>query len=601
MIARSSRAANSAGRLILIVLAAFLALPLGLVDVVEARDPSNPRDFFGMVGRDPWYEFSTDPERYPNSLNRTFLETTMADKAELGVGWVRIEFHAENDQPVGPGWVDWSKHDWFINELAPKYGIKVLLLLGSGVLVDLDETYKFHRINDRPDSQGRNHYTRTYVERVREIAERYGTNVAAYEILNEPNANQILDWETDGEMSEVNPLIYGRLAVDTYEAIKGVNPAIQVIAGSMLYRPRPGGYQHVDWMYNVYDSPAVKAFVNQHGRHPWDGIAIHPYFLTPPEIVTHLNEFRGLQGSFGDSTGVWVTEVGFRGAPPPWSSYGIMDPTESELEQAQFLHDVYTLLRDQTPYVTRVFWFKYEDFGAGTYHNWGLVRLRDANFRYSPNGSPWPRKYAYGVYQQLARPERLPTAPQGPPADEGPRVRYFPHTGQTLRDPFLSYWEQHGGLDMFGYPKTRVFFVRGRPVQYFERARFEYWPEHKGTPWEVQLGLLGRYVTRHVTFDPQPPPESPSTNGSWTYFPQTGQYLAFGFKSYWEQNGGLDIFGYPISPEIQEVNPADGQVYAVQYFERARFEWHPEHRGTRYEVQLGLLGNQVLAAPGWYR
>jgi hypothetical protein len=49
------------------------------------------------------------------------------------------------------------------------------------------------------------------------------------------------------------------------------------------------------------------------------------------------------------------------------------------------------------------------------------------------------------------------------------------------------------------------------------------------------------------------------------------------------------------------VNPADRKEYTVQYFERARFEWHPETRGTLYEVQLGLLGTQALATLGWYR
>jgi hypothetical protein len=37
----------------------------------------------------------------------------------------------------------------------------------------------------------------------------------------------------------------------------------------------------------------------------------------------------------------------------------------------------------------------------------------------------------------------------------------------------------------------------------------------------------------------------------------------------------------------------------VQYFERARFEWHPDNIGTPYEVLLGLLGNQLLVEKGW--
>ena len=40
---------------------------------------------------------------------------------------------------------------------------------------------------------------------------------------------------------------------------------------------------------------------------------------------------------------------------------------------------------------------------------------------------------------------------------------------------------------------------------------------------------------------------------------------------------------------MAEVNPADGKQYTVQYFERNRFEWHPENPQA-LNVQLGLLG-----------
>src|SRR5262249_29825445 len=35
----------------------------------------------------------------------------------------------------------------------------------------------------------------------------------------------------------------------------------------------------------------------------------------------------------------------------------------------------------------------------------------------------------------------------------------------------------------------------------------------------------------------------------------------------------------------------------VQYFERNRFEYHPENKGTQYEVLLGLLGTQKGGFP----
>ena len=64
--------------------------------------------------------------------------------------------------------------------------------------------------------------------------------------------------------------------------------------------------------------------------------------------------------------------------------------------------------------------------------------------------------------------------------------------------------------------------------------------------------------------------------------------------------GGLAIYGYPISEEIPELSPTDGQTYTVQYFERNRLEYHPE-LPEAYRVSLGLLGVQVLQQRGWIR
>jgi hypothetical protein len=63
------------------------------------------------------------------------------------------------------------------------------------------------------------------------------------------------------------------------------------------------------------------------------------------------------------------------------------------------------------------------------------------------------------------------------------------------------------------------------------------------------------------------------------------------FRDYWEGHGGLYQFGFPLSPGFREV-AADGNTYWVQYFERARFEWHPEN-APPYDVLLGLLGNEI--------
>ena len=82
------------------------------------------------------------------------------------------------------------------------------------------------------------------------------------------------------------------------------------------------------------------------------------------------------------------------------------------------------------------------------------------------------------------------------------------------------------------------------------------------------------------------------------YYEDTGHNLCDTFLAYWESNGGLPVFGYPITEEYEEENLDTGETYTVQYFERERFEYHPENAGTEYEVLLGRLGNEVLLLQG---
>ena len=57
----------------------------------------------------------------------------------------------------------------------------------------------------------------------------------------------------------------------------------------------------------------------------------------------------------------------------------------------------------------------------------------------------------------------------------------------------------------------------------------------------------------------------------------------------------LALFGYPIS-EPQMEQGADGTMYLTQWFERARFEYHPGNAAP-YTVLLGRLGAEMLTAP----
>ncbi|MEO5952048.1 MAG: DUF5107 domain-containing protein, partial [Chloroflexia bacterium] len=165
--------------------------------------------------------------------------------------------------------------------------------------------------------------------------------------------------------------------------------------------------------------------------------------------------------------------------------------------------------------------------------------------------------------------------------------RFYTETGKTLAPEFLTYFDSKGGLPLFGYPLTDPETEGGFKVQYLERARIEYHPENARTPYEVQLGLLGSIQTSGRQF---PPANGGSTTTTATrvFFPETGHSLSDKFLEYWNNNGGLALFGYPISEPLTEGN------FTVQYFQRNRFELHPEDAGTSYEVQLGLLGRDML-------
>ncbi|HUZ00275.1 MAG TPA: glycoside hydrolase domain-containing protein [Thermomicrobiaceae bacterium] len=80
-------------------------------------------------------------------------------------------------------------------------------------------------------------------------------------------------------------------------------------------------------------------------------------------------------------------------------------------------------------------------------------------------------------------------------------------------------------------------------------------------------------------------------------FPQTGHGIGGGFYQFWAHHGGVPIFGYPLTDEVQEPG-ADGKPITVQWFERARFEWHPGADPANWDVVLGRLGAEALVRAG---
>jgi len=167
---------------------------------------------------------------------------------------------------------------------------------------------------------------------------------------------------------------------------------------------------------------------------------------------------------------------------------------------------------------------------------------------------------------------------------EAERVRYFPETHHTVTGDFLAFYESALNPELvFGYPITEAYQdqSKGRLVQYYERARFERYPEN---PEELRVKLTPLGEIFHETTNEFP------TQGNLPgcrYYPESGKYVCYAFLELFKSHGGAAQFGYPISNfEIRDER-------IVQYFQRARFEWHPE-LPTGHKVQITDLGRQYF-------
>jgi len=153
-------------------------------------------------------------------------------------------------------------------------------------------------------------------------------------------------------------------------------------------------------------------------------------------------------------------------------------------------------------------------------------------------------------------------------AQSNGRSHYVSSTGHWISGAFLEKYENATNPEwIYGDPITDEFIDKesGRKIQYFERARFEYYPDEVDG-LKVKQTNLGYYLYEKGS----PLANIPDMPGC-KEFSETGFKVCYAFLDFFESNGGVIQFGYPISSfEIQ-----DGWI--VQYFQNVRFEWHSDN------------------------
>jgi hypothetical protein len=167
-------------------------------------------------------------------------------------------------------------------------------------------------------------------------------------------------------------------------------------------------------------------------------------------------------------------------------------------------------------------------------------------------------------------------------------VRYYGATQRYVAFGFRNYFDQQGGIERFGLPITDEFERKGITSQYFQRTRLEFHPELGGV---VTQGNVGKELLEVFGGLPErsAPPRGDLPAGI-RYFPETGHYVSFAFKQYFESKGGEAVLGLPVSEEVVY------QGITAQWFEKARLEWHPEIGSG--VVLLGLVGDELAKTEG---
>lgn len=226
--------------------------------------------------------------------------------------------------------------------------------------------------------------------------------------------NPIRHWEIWNEQDicvpefcvRIEPESYAALLVETYHAIKAIDPGATVVFGGLS----PKGFEYTEnYLADFYATTAAQDHYAEHGYHPFDVMACHPYpetFTNPRFGMANVIDTRikAVMNANGDAhKKVWLTEMG-------WNSSHV-----SQNQQASYLTSSFEIMDTHVdpanpglgPYVERYFWFHYRDFG--TTDDWGL---RTADLA--------TEKPSYAAYDALG-PEAV-TKPIPPPETAPPGV-----------------------------------------------------------------------------------------------------------------------------------------------------------------------------------
>lgn len=330
--------------LILIALLACLALP-----AAAAGQPA----YRGFQVHSLWYERSNAEMQHELDL----IQELGGNVVRVDVGWSSLESDGKGEYT-----------QWYLDKLdrlaqeASSRNMKVIATLGTTPCwaSSAPETLK-QGCSGRWWDRGVQNYPPTnagdFGDAARFLTARYGTELAALEVWNEPNTERFL-------VAPNRASAYAALVKAAYPAAKAGNSAVPVIIGALAAADRP----FLDELY----AQGIKGY--------YDGISVHPYneWRDPYDrwqpqwkkytFLPGMEWIREGQVAAGDNTPLWITEFG-------WDTCTGSSWCVNEAQQADYLVKAFQILNTLN-YVhgATAYELRDESTDKGEFEgNWGLV------------------------------------------------------------------------------------------------------------------------------------------------------------------------------------------------------------------------------------
>lgn len=266
---------------------------------------------------------------------RAVVDARLDDLVAAGIFWLRLPLLWELIQPRPTPEFRYGGYDYIIRQARARC-IQVLGLLAF--TPDWAAAPQLVPSGADSDHKPPPASAQTYASYVRTTVARYGDQVAAWEVWNEPDLP--LFWT--GTAAQ-----YAELLAMAYQAIKSVSPDAPVIGGALA----TGG-------------PNVRrdflAAILADRRYPagqfMDILSIHINMRTPDDIKQQVQLAQETLARAGVSKPIWATEAQYPSdsAAQPFDSY-----REGEAGQARYLRDALIAGRDAG--LARLFWWAHQD------------------------------------------------------------------------------------------------------------------------------------------------------------------------------------------------------------------------------------------------